>query len=362
MIKKILIIIQRSNGDVFLSYGLISYLYLNFNKPNIDLLVNDDTASVAKLAPNITNIITFSYSKKKHQRYQQETEIIGKIYKKYDLSICLTASDRSVIYASLASRKSISAIDLSISKSWWKKIILSNYYYFDHSLHIVLNNFKALDILDIKYQAKTLEAQISERVQFKVLSRLKKNKIDKFLIFHPSAQYQYKIYPKYLRDILLSMFSKSGIKVIITGGATKIDQEIDKEIPKLANVYNFIGKTSLEEYMALSKISQGYIGMDTLNMHIAASQNKRIFAIFGPTNLKMWSPWSNFSQRCAIRNTPLQTYDNTTIFQADLSCVACGKAGCDDNHGKSECLEHIDPKRIFSEIEKYLDTFQFPLL
>jgi len=357
VIEKILVIIQRSNGDVFLSYSLISNLYLNFNKPDIDLLVNDDTLSIAKLAPNISNIITFSYSKKSQKRYQQESEIIRKIYKKYDLSICLTASDRSVIYASLASSKSISAIDFSTSKSWWKRIILSNFYYFDHSLHIVLNNLKPLDILGIKFQASTLEAQIRKEVQLKILSILQKNKIDKFLIFHPSAQYQYKIYPRYLRDLLLSMLSKSGIKTIITGGATKLDKEIAKEIPKLDNVYNFIGKTSLEEYIALSKLSQGYIGMDTLNMHIAASQNKRIFAIFGPTNIEMWSPWSNISKRCAIRNAPLQSYDNITIFQADLSCVACGKAGCDDNHGKSECLYHIEPKKIFSEIKKYADTF-----
>ena len=46
-------------------------------------------------------------------------------------------------------------------------------------------------------------------------------------------------------------------------------------------------------YFALSELSLAYIGMDTLNMHIAAAQNKRIFAIFGPTNLTMWSPWSN---------------------------------------------------------------------
>jgi heptosyltransferase-3 len=36
-----------------------------------------------------------------------------------------------------------------------------------------------------------------------------------------------------------------------------------------------------------------------------------------------------------------------------MPCVACGKAGCDDRHGKSECLDNIDPKVIFNEIKDW---------
>ena len=87
-------------------------------------------------------------------------------------------------------------------------------------------------------------------------------------------------------------------------------------------------------------------------MHIAASQNKRIFAIFGPTNLKMWSPWSNELKTSATVDMPVQTYSKNTIFQADMPCVACGLAGCDNKHGKSDCLYKIRPISIFNEVEK----------
>ena len=93
--------------------------------------------------------------------------------------------------------------------------------------------------------------------------------------------------------------------------------------------------------------------MDTLNMHIAAAQNKRVFAIFGPTILSMWSPWSNELQLSAKEDKPIQSYGNITIFQANMSCVACGQAGCDNSHGKSECLDNINPRVIFNEVEKW---------
>ncbi|MDC0963510.1 lipopolysaccharide heptosyltransferase, partial [Candidatus Pseudothioglobus singularis] len=94
--KKILIIIQRSNGDVLLSQKLISALYKHYQSPKIDLLVNDDTLPVARLLSNINFIHTFSYKKKHENRWQQEKDIVTSVFRKYDLSINLTASDRSV--------------------------------------------------------------------------------------------------------------------------------------------------------------------------------------------------------------------------------------------------------------------------
>ena len=149
--------------------------------------------------------------------------------------------------------------------------------------------------------------------------------------------------------MLLSL-SQIGISILITGSTNYIDSKIKKEIPKLSNIYNFIGETSLKEYFALSQLSLAYIGMDTLNMHIAASQNKRIFAIFGPTNIKMWSPWSNVLQNATKDNKPIQTYENITLFQSSLPCKSCGLIGCGSNHNTDVFPYNIKPSEIFNEV------------
>jgi len=351
--KKILIIIQRSNGDVFLSSSLIKALYDYYQDPQIDLLVNDDTISIASLIPYINNIYTFSYQKKKNDRWKQEKNILSSIFKKYDLSINLTASDRAVLYALLAGKKSISAIEADKKKSWWKKIFLTHYYYFDNSKHILENNLQPLGFLRINFENIHYPIEASKKVTSNIKKKLKSINVNDFVIFHASTQYKYKIYPQNLRDILLSSLSELGIVILMTGGNNPLDLQIKKQIPSLPNVIDFIGETSFEEFFALSQLSLGYIGMDTLNMHIAASQNKRIFAIFGPTNLKMWSPWSNQLRLSATYDNPIQTYGNITIFQADMPCVACGKAGCNDNHGNSDCLDNINPNNIFNEIKDW---------
>lgn len=351
-IKKILIIIQRSNGDVYLSLSLIKSIYKSLHSPKIDLLVNDDTSHIASLMPYINKIHIFSYQKKKEKRWAQEKDIAVKIFRKYDLSINLTSSDRSVLYAILASKKSVSAIEKEFKKSWWKKLLLSKFYYFEKFNHILMNNLEPLRLLNISHNYIQETPVVSEEIYSKMRDKLARNGIKKYFIFHPSAQYKYKIYPRHLRNQLLGSLSTLGIPIIVTGSNNVIDNEIKKELPILSNIYDMIGETSMAEYFALSEMALAYIGMDTLNMHIAAGQNKTIFAIFGPTNLSMWAPWSNSLKGSTDINKPLQTYGNITIFQANMPCVACGNAGC-DGKGRSECLYSIQPELIFNEIENW---------
>jgi heptosyltransferase-3 len=348
--KKILIIIQRSNGDVFLGSNLVYYLFEHYDSPKVDLLVNDDTISIASLLPNINFIHQFSYDRKKTHRWSQELELLKRIYRKYDLSINLTASDRSVLYALFSSRRSISAIEKNIRKSWWKKFFLSKYYYYDLDKHILINNSEPLNILNISHQDIQRPIIVSNEIILKIKDKLRGLEINNYIIFHPSAQYYYKIYPRNLRDKLLKSLSKLGVPIIVTGSRNRIDSEIKKEIPELKNIFNFIGDTTLEEYFALSQLSMAYIGMDTLNMHIAASQGKRIFAIFGPTNVKMWSPWSNLLQTATNQNKHMQNYGNVTLFQSSVPCSICEMVGCGNNHNTDEFSYNIEPSKIFNEI------------
>ena len=356
-IEKILIIIQRSNGDVFLSSPLINALYDYYDTPKIDLLINEDTKAISNQLQHVQECNIYAYSWKKKsivKRVKKEFGLVKKIYKKYDLSINLTCSDRSVMYAILASNISISAVEDSFRKSWWKQFFLKKSYCVDALQHIILSNITALKLLNIPKEKVFLTSKYSHSARVSMLKRLQQLNIEKFIIFHPSAQYDYKIYPIHLREELLNKLNSLNIPIIITGANSTIDLKIKQSLPKLDNIYDFIGQTSLDEYMALSDLSLCYIGMDTLNMHIASSQNKRVFAIFGPTILNKWAPWSNKLQRAATKNLAKQTYDNITIFQADMDCAACGLAGCDDSGGNSECLYNIKPENIFSEVALWL--------
>lgn len=353
-LRRILVVVQRSNGDVFLSSPLIEALFRVYGAPRIDLLVNSDTLAIAETLPHINEIHQFSYTDPGKGRFAQTSELIKKIARRYDLSINLTTSDRSVIFALLAGHISISAVEHDRKRSWWKRRFLAFYYEFDISRHIIENNTAALELLGIWSAKPAISSYYSAKAAERVEKMLIGIGITEFLVFHPGAQYNYKVYPEKARNALLERLNRLGVPIVVTGSKSALDLEIKRTLPQLENVHDFIGRTSMDELIALSDRSLAYIGADTLNMHIAASQNKRIFAIFGPTILTTWSPWSNALHSCARLNSPVQTYGNVTIFQADMPCAGCGKTGCDDHHGVSECLYQIDSDRIAEEIEGWL--------
>jgi heptosyltransferase-3 len=320
-------------------------------------LVNDDTLGIAKTIAGIDTIHTFSYSWRAlsfAERVKKEFALFKALYKKYDLSINLTANDRSILYAVAASPHAISAVEEENKKAWWKKIFLKQRYTFDLNKHILSNNITPLKLLDIEPEEIILQVHHTQSSQEKMEQKLQKRGIEEFIIFHPSAQHEYKIYPKEHRDTLLELLNSLKIPIIVTGAASELELSIKAALPKLEYMYDFMGETTLDEYIALSDLSMAYIGMDTLNMHIAAGQNKSIFAIFGPTLPQVWSPWSNRTQSYAKESKTVQTYGNVTLFQANMPCVACGLAGCDDRGGKSDCLYMIDPNTIFKEVSKCL--------
>lgn len=357
MAKRILIIIRRSNGDVLLASPLIQHLQAYYAGAAIDLLINDDTLGIAKALPHVRQIHTYSYGWKKlplWQRLRTEMTFIRRLFRQYDLAISLTATDSSVLYALLFGRHSISVIDAEERKNWWKRKLLDGTYQLDLNQHVILNNLQALRLLGIAQGRVEPRLQYSPQALMSVRAKLQSRGIERFMIFHPSAQYGYKVYPEPLRHALLEQVARLGIPIVVTGAKTPLDLQIKAVLPVLDNVHDLIGETSLDEYIALSSLSLAYLGGDTLNMHIAAAQDKRVFALFGPTLLKMWSPWCNALQQAASVSQPCQTYGNITVFQADMPCVPCGKSGCDDRHGVSECLFQLEPAKIATAISTWL--------
>jgi heptosyltransferase III len=357
MIKKVLIIIRQANGDVLLASPIVKALQEEYSGVRVDLVVNESTLSMAKAISGISEIYPYCYSWRKKgifYRIFKELQLFIKLWKKYDIALSLTAADRSILLALTSGKRSVGPVEPEQKKSWWKRKCLTHHYFFDPNSHIILNNRKALECLKIGPATLELKGQVDPVLKKAMQERLDKLGIKKFIIFHPSARESYKVYPEDLRHELLSFFNQAKIPVVITGIECELDLKISRALPELPYLYNFVGKcASILELMALMDLSEAYVGMDTLNMHLAASLNKPIFAIFGPTNSRVWSPWSNALQSGAGEGAlAVRKYGNVTLFQANLPCVPCFKAGCDDRGGKSECLSHISPAviwRVFSE-------------
>ncbi|RME82688.1 MAG: hypothetical protein D6771_06685, partial [Zetaproteobacteria bacterium] len=97
-----------------------------------------------------------------------------------------------------------------------------------------------------------------------------------------------------------------------------------------------------------------YIGLDTVNTHVASAVGARVLAIYGPTDPRIWGPWPNGFPgstpwlRRPVNGDILQTYGHIALLQpAQWPCLPCHREGCQaHNQSPSQCLETLAPERV----------------
>lgn len=352
---KFLVIIRRYLGDVLLASPLVGELKRGFPGSRVDLLINASTLPAAEMIHGVDRVLIYQRPKNPLQRFIQEARMVASLWKRYDYAFSLTSNTRSTLYAVIGGRKSVGVAGPDGPGERIRRIFLDVHQEFDPGLHTVAMHARMLQGLGIQPSALEILVDISSSAHKRMASLLHSQGIQQFILFHPSAQYEYKIYPAVQRNKLFRLLKSLDLPIVTTGSSSLLDKRISEELPR-ERVLDLTGRTSLHEFGALCRMARCYIGMDTFNTHLAAALNTRVFAIYGPTLLSRWSPWSNELQRGAIGTKPIQTYGRITIFQAVMDCVPCGKAGCDDQGGQSVCLGRIEPESVFEEVRQWLSN------
>jgi lipopolysaccharide heptosyltransferase II len=116
--------------------------------------------------------------------------------------------------------------------------------------------------------------------------------VQHFACFHLGANWEPKRWPvSHFAKLAELIHQKWRLPVILTGGPG--DQVLGEQLMAQvqdANVYDFIGKTSLGELGALFSRSTFVVSGDSGPMHIASGVGARVLAIFGPTHPDLTGP------------------------------------------------------------------------
>lgn len=95
------------------------------------------------------------------------------------------------------------------------------------------------------------------------------------------------------------------------------------------------GKISLAASMALSALSDAYVGVDSGPMHFAAMAGAKVVALFGPTDPKLVGPYGK---------------NHIVIQRTDLECLSCRKRHCET----MECLHGIKWEEVYNAVKQII--------
>lgn len=192
--------------------------------------------------------------------------------------------------------------------------------------HDVLRNIELLRKLGIIVKDKFIEFNV-ERYKFK-------NGCFKICIHPGSGKSMY--YKRWDKENFLKLINLLIDKFcIVITGTDEEKEEIDyivNNVKKNRNFLGFIKTKDLKDLISLLKGVDMVITNDSLLSHISSMLKKPVIAIFGPSDEKRYSPFS----------------DNSIVIKSDIHCRPCNRKKpprCKD----IKCLKNIDVNEVFKK-------------
>ena len=126
--------------------------------------------------------------------------------------------------------------------------------------------------------------------------------------------------------------SDNGIKSYLIGGGGETEKEYLNEAMRSmpASTVNLSGKTRFAQASELIAACSIYVGVDTVNTHIAAAHGVPTIALFGPGNPYCWGPWpvGHATETSPWTMYGSQRLGNVMIVKRDAACERCEKQNC----------------------------------
>ena len=348
---RVLVIVTRRIGDVLLTAPLIRSIKDAWPSTHIDLLVFKGTEGILAGNPDIDRIIVVPASA--HWRF------IRQVWRKYDLAISTSPSDRPTLYAWLAGKSRIGVMTDGL-ESAWKRALLHGSVPFDNlELHTVVQNLQLADLLGLPRRFET-PIEWSGQHEAAIAGVFPEFGRTKFAVLHLYPKFTYKMWHLEQWRALARWLNARGLSVVLTGSG---DKEEINYVSRFADTVspspvNLAGQLDFSQLALLLNRAALYVGPDTVTTHLAAAMGAPTVALFGPSNPVKWGPWPR-GYKADVSPYTLrgnQFAGNVALVQGAGACVPCLQEGC-ARHAMSEsvCLQMLPAAAVIEAVEKLLN-------
>ena len=315
---KLFIEIPNWLGDAVMATPAIENL-INYAKfDEIIILGSETSIEIFKYHPKITKRL-INNSKKSFFRYWQLFKL-AKSIGRVDIAISFRQSSSSKILMFFISAK---------KKCQYKRL--------QNNLHLVQSYNDFINrCLDIDTKPASLKIYLSQYLT-------KNDTLRPIVGINAGATYGSAKRWDEIKFANVAYYLSKFFDIIIFGGPNEVDiaKKIENRLNelKVKNFINLAGKTDIESLINyISKLSL-FITNDSGPMHIAAAFDIPTVAIFGPTNDKETSPYSQ----------------KAIIVKKEFDCSPCMKRECPlSDKLYHQCMKAIDEADVLDKVAKIL--------
>jgi predicted lipopolysaccharide heptosyltransferase III len=336
-LKKILLIRLRRIGDVVMTTPAVAVLKAQLPHASISYLIEEPYRELVEGNPHLDEV--FIVPRKQNTRdFLRLTQTIRK--KRFDCLIDFHGGPRAS-WITLLSGAELKVgyrirykgflYDIRVPRSREKEHI--------HSVENHVNLIRALGI-EVNTVPPLFLPGADEGEKEKIAGLLRncgQEKI-KIAVLHVGAGNEFRDWGAENLIRLADMITRqSNACVLLAGGPEDIRRAETIAKQGQAPVFSLAGQIGLRELRELIDRADLFIGTDSGPMHIAASTDTPIVALFGPTIPAHFRPWR----------------ENTLLIEKDFDCrSSCRQREC--TYGDFRCLQSITPEEVYTACVEFL--------
>lgn len=346
-VKNILVVRMSAMGDIAMASPVLQSLKLLYPNAKISWAVQPEFADVLRGHELLDEVLIVPKGKwkKAFQSFQwlslwQEIRLFKRHLreKEFDLAIDLQGLAKSGVIVKWSNAKRKIGLNSREGSQKW--------------MHQVVDG-SAVDgaLIGSEYQAMAqflgdMRANFPMHLPTKLNTpnweNLKKQLGDSYLVFCPFTtrpqKHWFNLSWQQLAKILplgaqVPAGEKAPFNIVILGGPGDIEAAEALMQSMSENVVNLVGKTSIQEAIAVIRHSVGVIGVDTGLTHMGIAESKPTLALFGST-----LPYSN------------TRFDKAKVLYHKLDCSPCRRnPTCE---GRFDCMRLLTPEIVANEWQK----------
>lgn len=287
--KSILIIKMSSLGDILHALPTLHVLRRRYPSARIVWAVHEQFVSLLPGAPYIDEVVFIDKNRLKSFRYWRELRRQLHPYR-FDLSIDLQGLAKSAVVAmNSGAKRKIGYWEMREGSFLVSKGITGPH----KNGHVIERYLDVARGLDCPVDAVAFPLPPLDEVRSKMLQRLAADGLQgPFVALVPGARWSVKEWPLANWCALSARFSERGINVLLLGSGDDIEKgKKMKSGTASEHVFDYTGKTTLTELMALISLSSLYVSADTGPLHLANALKKELIALFGTTSPDRTGPY-----------------------------------------------------------------------
>lgn len=338
----ILVVTLRRLGDALLTTPLIRSVRRAWREATIDVLAFSSSAGIVRGNPDIDSVVVMPT----RPSALDTTNLLIRLWRRYDLAISTQPGDRPTMFARAAGRLAVGLVedDARGAAGRFKRSALNRSVPDARNIHRVEVMLRLADALgiermpDVICPAPEANTTIPDRA---------------YAVVHAAPMFRYKQWTLDGWRALARGLTQRGLQVVPISGPDPAEQKYLGEVWQGTAT---VRTAAWPETVSLLLKASAYIGPDTSVSHLAAATGCPTVALFGPMDPRVWGPWPvGGLDRLWDISGSIQNRGNVWLVQNPLPCMPCTFEGCERHiDSASACLEELSPQQVLSAVDSAL--------